>query len=546
MRYAAGDFDAGGGVATAGSLVDELLAEQGDLSAVERFAQFHEDVESHLQGRYYSSLLPASPPGPGQQLAFEVDLQSCSGCKACVVACHALNGLDEGEAWRDVGLLVGGAPLLPVIQHVTSSCHHCLEPACLAACPVDAYEKDPITGIVRHLDDQCFGCQYCTLACPYDAPKFHPGKGIVRKCDMCSDRLQAGEAPACVQACPHQAIRIRVVDVDEVRERAAAGDFIPGAFDPACTSPTTLYRSNHPRDLRPADEDWTQPEHAHAPLTVMLVLTQLAAGGFLVELVARLAGFVGVGTPLHLWIALGLGYVGLAASLLHLGRPFYAYRAILGIRHSWLSREVVALGGFAKLATAYVAADLLFPAWLASHPTIRLVALAAVTASGVAGVACSVMVYHAVRRPFWRAPISGVKFAGTAVVLGLAVALASLSLAEAATGAPPLMTVAAVLMLATSAKLAFESGDLRGRDGSEPLRKTAWLLRNPLKGEARRRRICGLAGGLILPTVVAFGDGWAASAAAVCSLVGLLLGELIERDLFFRAVVRPKMPGGLS
>ena len=90
------------------SLIASLLTEQGDLSAVERFAQFHEYSDEPLQGRYYSALIPASPPGPGQQLAFEVDLDRCSGCKACVAACHALNGLDDGEscatsAWSSAG-----------------------------------------------------------------------------------------------------------------------------------------------------------------------------------------------------------------------------------------------------------------------------------------------------------------------------------------------------------------------------------------------------------------------------------------------------------
>ena len=93
----------------------------------------------------------------------------------------------------------------------------------MIACPVNAYEKDPITGIVKHLDDQCFGCQYCTLACPYDVPKYHPGKGIVRKCDMCSSRLAVGEAPACVQACPHEAIAIRVVNQQQVDRRRRGG-----------------------------------------------------------------------------------------------------------------------------------------------------------------------------------------------------------------------------------------------------------------------------------------------------------------------------------
>ena len=210
------------------ALVEALLAEQQDLSAVERFAQRHVDGAEPVQARHYRSLLPSSPPGPGQQYAFEVDLDRCSGCKACVTACHTLNGLDEQETWRDVGLMIGGSRSLPVIQHVTTACHHCLEPACLTACPVNAYEKDPVTGIVKHLDDQCFGCQYCTLACPYDVPKYHHAKGIVRKCDMCSARLAAGEPPACVQACPHQAISIKLVDVQQVVEDAEATLFLPG------------------------------------------------------------------------------------------------------------------------------------------------------------------------------------------------------------------------------------------------------------------------------------------------------------------------------
>jgi Fe-S-cluster-containing dehydrogenase component len=179
-----------------GDLVAALLAEQADLTAVERFARFHDDGPASSVGRY-AALLPASPPGPGRQYAFEVDLDLCTGCKGCVTACHNLNGLDAGEAWRDVGLLHGGTPASPVVQHVTTACHHCLDPACAKACPVDAYEKDPATGIVRHLDDQCFGCQYCTLACPYDVPKYNKAKGIVRKCDLCRGRLAAGEAPAC-------------------------------------------------------------------------------------------------------------------------------------------------------------------------------------------------------------------------------------------------------------------------------------------------------------------------------------------------------------
>ena len=193
------------------TLIDELLAEQQQLTAVERFARNHQISNSPAQARYYESLIPLAKPRPGEQYAFAVDLDACTGCKACVSACHSLNGLDEDETWRNVGLLRGGTPGEPYQQVVTSACHHCVDPACLNGCPVLAYEKDPVTGIVRHLDDQCIGCQYCILKCPYDVPQYSARRGIVRKCDMCHARLASDEAPACVQACPSAAISIQLV-----------------------------------------------------------------------------------------------------------------------------------------------------------------------------------------------------------------------------------------------------------------------------------------------------------------------------------------------
>jgi len=189
-------------------LIQQYLADQQELTAVERFARAHERDAVDLEHRHYRDVLPATAPGPGQQYAFEVDLDVCTGCKACVAGCHSMNGLDATETWRSVGMLHGGTAAAPVQATVTTACHHCVEPACLAGCPVEAYEKDPVTGIVKHLDDQCIGCQYCTLTCPYEVPRFNERLGIVRKCDMCSDRLGAGEAPACVQACPNGAIAI--------------------------------------------------------------------------------------------------------------------------------------------------------------------------------------------------------------------------------------------------------------------------------------------------------------------------------------------------
>jgi Fe-S-cluster-containing dehydrogenase component/DMSO reductase anchor subunit len=543
-------------------LIGSFLEEQWDLSAVERFAQFHENAEEPLQGRYYSTLMPARPPGPGQQYAFEVDLDRCSGCKACVAACHNLNGLDEGESWREVGLVIGGLPGLPILQHVTTACHHCLDPACLNACPVDAYEKDPVTGIVRHLDDQCFGCQYCTLACPYDAPKFHAGKGIVRKCDMCGDRLAAGEAPACVQACPHGAIVIRVVDRGEIVERAEASAFLPGAPDPRFTLPTTSFRSRHllgQEDVRTEDAGHVEPEPAHWPLIAMLVLTQLSVGGFLVELIAAVAGSrLSPGTALHPVLCLVLAWAGLAGSVLHLGRPLYAYRAIIGLWHSWLSREVLAFGVFAALATIYVGLDVLRPTWLAGSAGLRVVLLGSVVATGFAGVGASMMVYHAVRRPFWNASYVGIKFAGTAAVLGLATALASLSTGAVGRPGPPsgvssvpLWSIALGLMAITSGKLWYERrlSHFFSLSKVGPLQQTALLLRGALKRPARLRFLLGFVGGIVVPGLAMASTAWGhpglTAALAILALAASIGAESIERYLFFTAVVRPKMPGGL-
>src|SRR5689334_2357168 len=98
------------------TLVDYYLQQQQELSAVEQFSIEHEAGELPLQARYYTALLPAAPPKAGEQYAFDVDLDACSGCKACVTACHALNGLDDTETWRDVGLLHGGSESQPFMQ----------------------------------------------------------------------------------------------------------------------------------------------------------------------------------------------------------------------------------------------------------------------------------------------------------------------------------------------------------------------------------------------------------------------------------------------
>ncbi len=546
------------------SFLEELLAEQQDLTAVERFSQFHTGASQPLQARYYSTLLPASPPGPGEQYAFEVDLDSCSGCKACVTACHSLNGLDEDESWREVGLLHGGSASLPVLQHVTTACHHCLDPACMNVCPTRAYEKDSVTGIVKHLDDQCFGCQYCILACPYEVPKYNAKRGIVRKCDMCSQRLAVGEAPACVQACPHEAISITTVKKSDVAADCEVDSFLPGAPDPQYTQPTTNYKSLRPlpRNTLPADYHSVQAGHAHWPLIIMLVLTQLSVGAFLVGQVlhANRLGSTALAQvlPVHALSALGFGLLSLSAATLHLGRPLLAYRALLGLRHSWLSREIVAFGVFATLAAVYATVLWFFPQL---ETTVWPLALGGgVVAAGLTGVFCSMMIYVYTRRPFWSGSQTFVKFSLTTVWLGLSAVLTVSLMAAGLSDSLSLRELMAdygrwlchAIVYVAAAKLLYEVSFFRHLASKQvtPLNRSARLMVGELAVWSRCRFAVGAIGGLLLPLVMlnqsATVPGPTIAGIGLASFALSLLGETLERTLFFTAAVAPRMPGALK
>ena len=106
------------------NLLDQILKEQNEMSAVERFSQKHESEKGRLQEPYYKDLIPIRKPSTGEQYAFEVELDKCTGCKACVVACHSLNGLHENESWRDIGSIRGISNGVVEQQTVTSACHH--------------------------------------------------------------------------------------------------------------------------------------------------------------------------------------------------------------------------------------------------------------------------------------------------------------------------------------------------------------------------------------------------------------------------------------
>jgi Fe-S-cluster-containing dehydrogenase component/DMSO reductase anchor subunit len=524
-------------------LIDRLIAEQQYLSAVERFAQKHEEAKLPLQAKFYRDLIPLTKPGKGQQYSFEVDLDRCTGCKACVSACHSLNGLEENETWRDVGLIVGELNGQAYQQNVTTACHHCLDPGCLEGCPVMAYQKENDTGIVRHLDDQCIGCQYCTMKCPYDVPKYSERLGIVRKCDLCHDRLVAGEAPACVQACPHEAIRIRIIDQEEILGQATAnGRMLPGAFDSSYTKPATRFVSKKtiPPNAEAANAHALTLQPSHWPLLVMLVLTQGAVGIYTaltgmellnIELASRIKLALTV-------FGFGLLNLGLAAAVLHLGRPLGAWRFFLGLRTSWMSREILAFGFCASLSFLATVVTWLDPA----SPGGLLLMLAA-SLVGLVAIFTSVMIYVDTQRRFWNPQLVSGKFYGTMLLLGTA----GTATFGACLGVNSLARPMGLAALVIQAALFFweMSGyyrDLRNRN--RPNYQSAITVARLLPWFAPLRIGLFL---LVAALLLANYFDCLGQPAAWCSVafVALLASQFAERFVFFTAVIPLRMPGGI-
>ena len=89
---------------------------------------------------------------------------------------------------------------------VKRQCMHCYQAACATACPTEAMKKT-MNGPVTWDGDKCIGCRFCMISCPFDIPKFEYNEWNpkMQKCTMCFERLEAGQKPACVAACPTDA-----------------------------------------------------------------------------------------------------------------------------------------------------------------------------------------------------------------------------------------------------------------------------------------------------------------------------------------------------
>ncbi len=175
---------------------------------------------------------------------FVVDLGRCLGCNACVLACRLEHGWPASAPRRRVIPLNDKRHPAGPTYFLSLACHHCENPACASACPSGAFERRP-DGIVVHREDLCVGCRYCEMACPFGAPRFDAARGVVTKCDFCLSRIDAGDVPACIAACPTEALRPMS---DAERAQPASVEAIPGFTDPARCRPSVRFA--RPRGVR--------------------------------------------------------------------------------------------------------------------------------------------------------------------------------------------------------------------------------------------------------------------------------------------------------
>ena len=162
------------------------------------------------------------------QLGFYFDQTRCIGSNACTVSCKDWNQVNPGPVrWRKQENHEKNNGV-SVFENLTMSCNHCEEPACLTACAANAITKTD-KGIVIVDRNKCQALKACITACPFAAPHIaddlqEPKKGEnwvvdhpMQKCKYCWERIEDGNSPVCVSACPVRALDYG--DIDDLQRK---------------------------------------------------------------------------------------------------------------------------------------------------------------------------------------------------------------------------------------------------------------------------------------------------------------------------------------
>ena len=143
------------------------------------------------------------------KLYLDLDMDKCSACGACAVACMDQNDIDPDRELPFRNVFCVDRRDSAGVESVCASlsCMHCADAPCVPACPSACLAKDAETGFTLYDNQNCIGCHSCAMACPFGVPSFN-SQGKMEKCDGCSVRLAHGMEPACVRVCPTGALRV--------------------------------------------------------------------------------------------------------------------------------------------------------------------------------------------------------------------------------------------------------------------------------------------------------------------------------------------------
>ncbi len=150
-----------------------------------------------------------------------IDERRCLGCKSCMLQC----AMAHTQAASLVEALKSSSRPQPRL-HVEAlrefgmplQCRHCEDAPCIVVCPTEAIHRFSPDGPVLLEKERCIGCKFCMIVCPFGVIDMsRDGKAVV-KCDLCLERTQAGQEPACVAACPTGALRFEEV-TEYLRQR---------------------------------------------------------------------------------------------------------------------------------------------------------------------------------------------------------------------------------------------------------------------------------------------------------------------------------------
>jgi formate dehydrogenase iron-sulfur subunit len=253
-----------------------------------------------------------------QEVAKLIDVTKCIGCKACQSACQEWNdlreevGINEGSYQNPHDLTENSWTLMRFAEHEQNGtlewlirkdgCMHCADPGCLKACPSPGAIIQYSNGIVDFQEEHCIGCGYCVAGCPFDVPRISKKDSKAYKCTLCSDRVSVGLEPACIKACPTQALVFGSKEdmIDHANDRIAdlkeRGFDQAGLYDPAGVGGTHVMYVLHHADQPQLYNDL--PKEPTISPTVGLwkgVLKPLATAAMLFTALAGFFHYVTIG-----------------------------------------------------------------------------------------------------------------------------------------------------------------------------------------------------------------------------------------------------------